>query len=127
MFLFPFHNIVILVRCHLTVSVDLGHLHLPCIRMLSSLDHVTCAFILSTQCNRFCITIVTGRSPYRLAKEIILKVYLIQHCTICTDYSFYHFYFSILCIFIYLDLFIFKSNSSYSVHSTYCFVVYLYF
>lgn len=122
MFLFPFHNIVILVRCRLTVSVGLGHL-----RMLSSSDHVTCACILSTQCNRFCITVVTGRSPYRLAKEIILKVYLIQHCSICMVYSFYNFYFSILCIFIYLDLFIFKSNSSYSIHSTYCFVVYLYF
>lgn len=58
--------------------VDLGHLYLPCVRMLSSLEHLTCEFVLHTQFKGYCSTIVTCRTLYTFVQEIILKVYLIQ-------------------------------------------------
>lgn len=49
----------------LRVSViDLGHLYLPCVWMLSSLEPLTYEFVPRTQFNRYCSTIVTRRTLY---------------------------------------------------------------
>ena len=80
--MFTFHSILILVKLHSRVSiVDLGHLYLLWVRILNSLECVTCAFVLRKQFKGYCNTTVTHRTLYTFVQEIILKVYVIQYCS----------------------------------------------